>query len=270
MWCTQAMPSLPPLAATRSMSGSTMVHPHATHSALQPTLPASSSAAPQTPAPPLSYATGTSTVFPEILPLLQSISSRLQRSDERLAHLETTLDARLQDAVRSGSAAAAEAAPPQVAGALDVTPQEGASTPAGGASPEANGHMGKSNAGVPSSMVSPFANGPGVGDAALRTQSVPSVMEGPSLGESYPQHHDPIAFWFWGAIQHQWPTGLSQTLQPLCPFSIQSLVAMRSHPVVKPLQHCSMTSYLTVDDGFLPLLEVQVPHMPLVTRSESL
>ncbi|KAK9867962.1 hypothetical protein WJX84_006586 [Apatococcus fuscideae] len=186
MGSSQAMPSLPPLAATRSMSGSTMVHPHATHSALQPTLPASSSAAPQTPAPPLSYATGTSTVFPEILPLLQSISSRLQRSDERLAHLETTLDARLQDAVRSGSAAAAEAAPPQVAGALDVTPQEGASTPAGGASPEANGHMGKSNAGVPSSMVSPFANGPGVGDAALRTQSVPSVMEGPSLGGPTP------------------------------------------------------------------------------------
>ncbi|KAK9836716.1 hypothetical protein WJX74_006599 [Apatococcus lobatus] len=174
---SQVMPSLPPVAA-RSMPSGTLVHPQATHLSLEPTIPRNGTASAQLPSFPSSAGSiaGLAAPAPDVVPLLQSISSRLQRTDDRIAKMETMLDARLQEAVRSAPAAPSETASLADAGpaSAEAAKQtgEGRATDAMGADDKALTPFSNQSDNV-GMMISPFANGPGAQSRHQRRLSDP-------------------------------------------------------------------------------------------------
>ena len=205
------MPSLPPVAA-RSMSNGTLVHPAATHRSLEPTLPRNGTNSAQLPRLPSAAGSLAGVASPDILPLLQSISSRLQRTDDRIAKMESTLDARLQDAVRSASAtasaspatAATGSAPAEAAGRNART--EGRPGGMDGADDEAPGPVSiqAANGGM---MISPFANGPGTQSRHHRRLSDPG---GPTREITHPGDWLPASVLCFGTCKERYCSVLAE------------------------------------------------------------
>ena len=197
------MPSLPPVVS-RSMSNGTVVHPAATHLSLEPTIPRNGTNSAQLSRLPSTAGSPAGVVSPDILPLLQSISSRLQRTDDRIARMESRLEARLQDAVGSPSAAASGSA----AAAAGSAPAEAARKNAGTEGRSSGMDAADDKAPGPASdqavnggmMISPFANGPGIQSRHHRRLSDPG---GTTKESTYPGDWLPASMPCFGACKER-------------------------------------------------------------------
>ncbi len=168
--CVQAMPSLPPLAATRSLSNGLVAQLSAADLSLGQDPRPNGLTPASTTSPSSAMSAGAGTTSPDILPLLQSISSRLQRTDDRMARIEAALESgnipsrtSVSETPANTSASAAESA------AFKQGRQGGAlASGSGHNAPEAETVQSPAS-GASGGMISPFANGPSVQrPAALR------------------------------------------------------------------------------------------------------